>query len=118
MHRREFLATSAAASLAGVLTGRRGIGEERMADLILMNGRLATLDKQRPLAEAASIKDGRFTRVGSTTSIPPEGWDHVAVTGELKAASWAEQQVASVRDDPAGRLALMERCYHGPFGEA
>ena len=23
-----------------------------------------------------------------------------------------------VRDDPAGRLALMERCYHGPFGNA
>jgi hypothetical protein len=26
--------------------------------------------------------------------------------------------VASVRDDPAGRIALMERCYHGPFGAA
>jgi len=26
--------------------------------------------------------------------------------------------VALVRDDPIGRLALMERCYHGPFGTA
>ena len=24
----------------------------------------------------------------------------------------------SLRDDPAGRMALMERCYHGPFGAA
>jgi hypothetical protein len=36
----------------------------------------------------------------------------------VPAATWAEQQVASVRDDPAGRLALMERCYYGPFGRA
>jgi hypothetical protein len=37
---------------------------------------------------------------------------------EGPAAAWADQQVATVRDDPEGRLALMERCYHGPFGEA
>jgi hypothetical protein len=34
------------------------------------------------------------------------------------AADWADQQVASVRDDPAGRMSLMERCYYGPFGRA
>ncbi|MEU7903372.1 hypothetical protein [Actinoplanes sp. NPDC049118] len=34
------------------------------------------------------------------------------------AAAWAEQQVASVRDDPAGRIALMRRCYYGPLGKA
>ncbi|MFE7797324.1 hypothetical protein [Nocardia sp. NPDC057440] len=34
------------------------------------------------------------------------------------AAVWAEQQIAAVRDDPAGRIALMQRCYHGPFGRA
>jgi len=34
------------------------------------------------------------------------------------AAVWAEQQVASVRDDPAGRIALMHRCYYGPYGSA
>ena len=36
----------------------------------------------------------------------------------VAAADWAEQQVAAVRDDPAGRLALMQRCYYGPFGHA
>jgi hypothetical protein len=34
------------------------------------------------------------------------------------AAGWADDIVGSVRDDPAGRMALMERCYHGPFGHA
>lgn len=37
---------------------------------------------------------------------------------EVTAVTWAEQQVAAVRDDPAGRLALMQRCYYGPFGRA
>ena len=36
----------------------------------------------------------------------------------VTAGAWAEQQVAAVRDDPAGRLALMQRCYNGPFGKA
>ncbi|HEY7100981.1 MAG TPA: hypothetical protein VH573_05005 [Mycobacteriales bacterium] len=36
----------------------------------------------------------------------------------VPAAEWAEQQVVAVRDDPAGRLALMQRCYYGPFGHA
>jgi hypothetical protein len=34
------------------------------------------------------------------------------------AAVWADAQVAAVRDDPAARIALVERAYHGPFGEA
>jgi hypothetical protein len=40
------------------------------------------------------------------------------VTGATAAAAWADEQVAAVRDDPAGRIALIERSYHGPFGEA
>ncbi len=43
--------------------------------------------------------------------------DHVAVRSGT-AAAWAEQQAASVRDDPPGRIALMNRCYYGPFGRA
>ena len=34
------------------------------------------------------------------------------------AAAWADEAVGSVRDDPVGRMALMARCYRGPFGEA
>jgi hypothetical protein len=36
----------------------------------------------------------------------------------VDAAAWADEQIAAVRDDPAGRIALMERCYHGPNGSA
>ncbi len=34
------------------------------------------------------------------------------------AAAWANDVVATVRDDPTGRVALMERSYHGPLGKA
>jgi hypothetical protein len=34
------------------------------------------------------------------------------------ALAWAEAQVATVRDDPAARLALLARTYHGPTGRA
>src|SRR5262249_21331880 len=34
------------------------------------------------------------------------------------ALAWASAQVAAARDDPAARLALMERLFHGPTGRA
>ena len=34
------------------------------------------------------------------------------------ALAWANAQVAAARDDPAVRLALMERLFHGPTGRA
>ncbi|MFE7180704.1 hypothetical protein [Streptomyces erythrochromogenes] len=40
------------------------------------------------------------------------------MTSDVTAAVWAERQVTRVRDDPAGRTALMKRCYSGPFGKA
>ncbi|TCC63352.1 hypothetical protein E0H73_12965 [Kribbella pittospori] len=40
------------------------------------------------------------------------------MTDGMTAGAWADQQVAAVRDDPSGRLALMQRCYYGPFGKA
>jgi hypothetical protein len=40
------------------------------------------------------------------------------ITREMTAAEWAAAQVEHVRDDPAGRLALMARAYNGPFGQA
>jgi hypothetical protein len=37
---------------------------------------------------------------------------------ELSAVGWALQQVESVREEPAERLELLERLYHGPTGRA
>jgi hypothetical protein len=42
----------------------------------------------------------------------------LAANSAGSAAAWAEELVGIVRDDPAGRMALMDRCYRGPFGAA
>ncbi|MFZ1700289.1 MAG: amidohydrolase [Pyrinomonadaceae bacterium] len=39
------------------------------ADLVLLNGNIRTLDKQRPRAEAVAVSKGRITAVGTTTKI-------------------------------------------------
>src|SRR5215204_7560314 len=36
----------------------------------------------------------------------------------VDARGWADTRVAAVRDDPAGRLALLVRVFHGPTGRA
>jgi hypothetical protein len=41
-----------------------------------------------------------------------------AMDGNRDALAWAEAQVAAARDDPAARLALLARTYHGPTGRA
>ena len=47
-----------------------------------------------------------------------KSWHVAGITPEMTAAEWAAAQVEHVRDDPAGRLALMGRAYFGPFGTA
>ena len=41
-----------------------------------------------------------------------------AMTRDESARAWADAQVADARDDPAARLALLVRTYHGPSGRA
>jgi hypothetical protein len=40
------------------------------------------------------------------------------MSADQDALAWAEAQVAAARDDPAARLALLARTYHGPTGRA
>jgi predicted amidohydrolase YtcJ len=42
---------------------------QQKADIILVNGRIFTVERDRPWAEACAIKDGRFLIVGSTEAI-------------------------------------------------
>jgi len=45
----------------------RALPKEASADLILWGGNIMTMDRNRPVAQAVAIKDGRFLRVGSET---------------------------------------------------
>ncbi|PVE21598.1 amidohydrolase [Microvirga sp. KLBC 81] len=51
---------------------RSSMGDTSMkADLILFNGRITTLDRQKPDASAVLIRDGRFAAVGDEREIMP-----------------------------------------------
>ncbi|MGE8361014.1 amidohydrolase family protein [Pseudomonas sp.] len=75
--RRQFLAASTVVGAAGALwsalpfAGTSGSasastqGVPMSADLILFNGRLHTVDREKPQATAVAIKDGKFVAVGS-----------------------------------------------------
>jgi len=74
--RREFLETGAAAAAFGVgLNGRAGGSWSRQStesgapDIVLINGRVYTVDEAQPAAEAFAVKNGRFIAVGTTSDI-------------------------------------------------
>jgi len=46
-----------------------GIESDGQAEMIVLNGRLATQDERRSFASAAAIKDGRFIAVGSEQDV-------------------------------------------------
>ena len=64
LDRREFLLASAATAL---FAGRASAGDP--IDLLLTNGRIATLDPARPQAEALAVRGGRIVAVGSTAEV-------------------------------------------------
>jgi predicted amidohydrolase YtcJ len=72
--RRNFFKSAAAAGLAYSIGGHHisaetAAGQRPDADMILMNGRLATQDERRAFASAVAIKDGRFLAVGTEQEV-------------------------------------------------
>jgi predicted amidohydrolase YtcJ len=61
--RRETLIGGTAAM--AVLATPIGARSNSMSDLIIVNAKITTLDKQNPVAEAVAIRDGKFLAVGS-----------------------------------------------------
>jgi hypothetical protein len=57
-------------------------------------------------------------RIFNAPHLAANSWHLAGLTRETTAAEWAAAHVERVRDDPAGRLAMMSRAYHGPFGRA
>lgn len=74
--RRRFLKGAAAGGFAAALgagfrpvLGQTTVEDDTMADTILMNGRIATLDPARPQATAVAIKGGVFKGVGGDQEV-------------------------------------------------
>jgi predicted amidohydrolase YtcJ len=67
--RREFLALGAGTGVA-LATGRLGAAPDP-PELILTNGRIATLDPARPRAEALAMRGGRIVAAGRADEVAP-----------------------------------------------
>src|SRR5262245_27796796 len=72
--RRDFLRAGAAFGISYALGACRmqknaGIDSDGQAEMIVLNGRIATQDERRSCASAAAIKDGRFIAVGSEQDV-------------------------------------------------
>ncbi|MDB5924096.1 MAG: amidohydrolase family protein [Betaproteobacteria bacterium] len=72
--RREFLKASAALSMSPLIAGCAAMGAQPSpgagpADLVLLNGRIATQDERRSVVQAVAIKDGRIYATGDDAGI-------------------------------------------------
>jgi imidazolonepropionase-like amidohydrolase len=72
--RREALEAGAGVALGLALgcSARRAAPDGGRASVIVVNGRIVTLDAARPTAEAVAIRDGRIVAVGGRGAV--EAW--------------------------------------------
>ena len=67
--RRDTLRLGSAAAGTFLLAPQATLAQSASADLVLLNGRIATMDPERPEASALAVKDGVFTAVGTDDEI-------------------------------------------------
>jgi hypothetical protein len=71
-----------------------------------------------PQAAASAALAPRVAKSGRRTLVFANGYHYSAMRHHAGAIASAGAQVAGVRDDPAARLALLARLFHGPMGRA
>lgn len=67
--RRDSLKLGGAAASTVLIAPQAGLAQNGAADLVLLNGRITTMDPARPEATALAIRDGMFTAVGSDDEV-------------------------------------------------
>ena len=60
---------SCALALSAFLVGPIGEGTEPPADLVVLNGKIVTVNPHSSIVEAAAVRDGRFVAVGANSKV-------------------------------------------------
>src|SRR5581483_6943807 len=103
--RRDFLRTTAGAAVAGTVSipaGPRAQVRESAApvgadpDLILLNGRIHTMDDRNTVASAVAIRNGRFVSVGNTAPRRGPGTRVIDLKGRTVIPGLIEAHIHSV----------------------
>lgn len=128
--------------LASALVPRAALADEKKADLVLLGGKVVTVDPKRPAAEAVAVRDSRIVAVGTDKEVSPlvgggtivlrldgkmvmpgfiEGHGHFIGLGQSmmmldlrKAKSWDEivKQVEAAARDTAPGAWIVGRGWH------
>ncbi|MEO1370226.1 MAG: amidohydrolase family protein, partial [Acidobacteriota bacterium] len=69
--RRDALRLGGTAAGAALITSKAGLAQADSAELVLLNGRITTMDPGRPEASALAARGGEFVAVGSDDEIRP-----------------------------------------------
>ena len=119
--RRNFLKASAAGVTCAVAGGGYAQEKDAPADLILTNGRIATLDKRKPAASAVAMKGGRFIAVGDDKDVLTHRGDKTQVVDLQEANRHPRFERLPSAPDPRrpqlqpgaalGRRAIAGRCF-------
>ena len=67
--RRDALQLGGAAAGSFLIAPQASLAQNGAADLVLLNGRLTTMDPTRPEASALAVQDGRFSTVGTDDDV-------------------------------------------------
>ena len=60
---------SCALALSAFLVGQIAQGAEPPADLVVLNGKIVTVNPQFAIVEAAAVREGRFVAVGANSKV-------------------------------------------------
>src|SRR5207244_7398962 len=82
------------------LVGQIVQGAEPPADLVVLNGKIVTVNPQSSIVEAAAVREGRFVAVGANSKVKK-------LVGDRTRVSFDEKRKGSIEVGKLGDLVLL-----------
>src|SRR5207244_5048876 len=91
---------SCALALSAFLVGQIVQGAEQPADIVVLNGKIVTVNPQSSMVEAAAVREGRFVAVGANSKVKK-------LVGDRTRVSFDEKRKGSIEVGKLGDLVLL-----------